>query len=329
MNQRVDGIMNLHARPLLVAWRKAQLDTKRITNNWATILDSSVPPSQAIQPITYGSSPAEYIQRIERIIAWAEKQAGLPEMSISAQKPAGVDHEPGMQFLLDIETMRHTPAYRAWEQFHIDLARAVVDCFRMLAERNPKFDVIWGDDKDLKRIKWKEVDLDESKYRLQVWPTNLLPQTPGAKTARVLEFVREGLFTPQQALLALDYPDIEAMMGDSNGALENIEQKIQQIIDGEVVVPEPYMNLELAKTVVGNKLNKFDADGMDEGRLDRLRQFFEDIIALLAQAAPPPMAPAGAAMPPPDGMLPGAVPPGPPMPPPGPPMPPPGPPVAA
>lgn len=312
MNLRIDGIMNLHARPLLVVWRKAAINSQKVTNGWATILESTVPPQQAIAPITYGSIPAEYIQRVDKIIAWMEKQAGLPEMSINGQKPAGVDHEPGMQFLLDVENMRHSPALRAWEQFHIDSARCIVDCFRMLAERNRDFSVVWGDDKDLKQIKWREVDIQESKYRLKVWPTNLLPQTPAAKLDRVMGLVERGIFSPAMALAALDYPDIEALMGDTNGALKNIEAKIRQVLDGKDVVPEPYMNLELAKTELANKLNQFEADGIDDDKLDRLRQFFEDVIELQAQAAPPPMPP-GAPPPP--------MPPGPPGPPPPPGMP--------
>jgi hypothetical protein len=314
MNLRVDGIMNLHARPLLVAWRKAQLNTTKITNAWATILESAVPPSQAIAAITYGSIPAEYVNRIDRIIEWAEKQAGLSELSIAAQKPSGVDHAPGLQHLSDTESLRHTPAFRAWEQFHIDMATMIVDCFRLLAERNKDFEVIWGDDKDLKRINWKSVDIDQSKYRLKVWPTNLLPQTPGAKLSRIIEFVQNGIFTPQQALMALEYPDIEALMGDSNSALENIEEKIKLIIANgydEKTIPHPYMNLEMAKSVVAEKLNRFEADGMPEPKLDLLRQFYEDILSLIPPPlppAPPPMDPMAAGAPP--------MPPGPPMPPP-------------
>jgi hypothetical protein len=318
MNLRVDGIMNLHARPLLIAWQRAKLNTSKITNSWATILESQVMPSQALLPITYGSIPAEYIQRIDRIIEWAEKQAGLSEMSISARKPAGVDHAPGMQHLSDEESLRHTPAFRAWEQFHLDLARCVVDCIRLLAERDDNFEVIWGDDKDMKRIKWKSVDLQDAKWRLKVWPTNLLPQTPAAKMSRLIEFVQNGIFTPQQALMALgdDYPDIEAMMGDSNSALENIENKIRNLVDGgdyEKSMPHPYLNLELAKQIAAEKLNRFEADGMEESKLDAVRQFYEDVLALIVKAQPP--------APPP---MPGAIPPGPPMPP-GMPMPPPGP----
>jgi hypothetical protein len=311
MNARVDGIMNLHARPLLYLWAQAKVNPGKITNDYANILIGQQPAGQALQYITPQSVPAEYLARIEKIIAWAKEQAGIPDTSITANRPAGIEHAPALQFLADVESIRNTPAFQAWEEVFVQSARRIVDILRLLAERNKNFEVIWGDSKEMKKIKWKQVDLDDDKWTITVWPTNLLPQTPAAKVARVIELLKNQIIDQKRATALLDFPDIAAALGDSNAALRNIEEKLQAAIDGDEVraMAHPYLSLELAFQLGKDRLNALEADGADADTLDRVRQFVEDcdeLIQRAAAAAAPPM------MPPPDGG--GGVPVAPPLP---------------
>ena len=297
MNQRVDAIMHLHARPLLYVWQGAKLNTGKITNDYANILVGTQPAGQALQYITPQAVPAEYIARIDKIIAWAKEQAGIPDTSITANRPAGIEHAPALQFLADVESIRHTPRFQAWEQVFIDSAHCIVDILRLLAERDPNFEVIWGDSKELKRIKWSEVDLEESMWQLTVWPTNLLPQTPAAKVARVIELLKNGLLTREKALVLLDFPDIAAALGDTNAALRNIEEKLRAAVEGdeERAMAHPYLALDLAFQIGKDRLNSLEADGADEDELERVRTFVEDVDKLIKLAAPPAPPPAPAA----------------------------------
>lgn len=324
MNLRVDGIMNLHARPLLYCWKKAAVNTSKITNAYANILEGNAPAGQALQYITPQSVPAEYLARIREIIAWAEKQYGLSELSISAQKPPGIEHAPALQHLSDEQNIRHTPAFKAWERLFVDSARMVVDCFRMLAEyvkqwnadhpdeEKKTLDVLWSNSKQLERIEWAKVDLKEDQYHLKVWPTNLLPQTPSAKAARIIEYLKAGILTPAEARAeAIEFPDIEALLGDSTAVERNIQQKLQALVRGEMTdasIPHPYLDLELAKRLCKEKINVLEADGAPEEVIGRLTEFYELATEELAKLAPavPPMPPG-----PPGGVP--AAPPAPPM----------------
>jgi hypothetical protein len=311
-NRRIDAILHFHAVPRIIAWRQAKINKAKITNDLAGILESDVQPSQAVHVMNPQSVPGEIVQRVDRLISWAEKQVGLSEMSITAAKPPGVDHEPGMQFLADSESIRHTTSFRSWEQLHLDSSRIVVDGLRMLAERNPDYEVVFGDAKDLKRIKWKKVDLGVDKYHLKTWPTNLLPATPAAKASRIIEYVQSGIFTRDQAMQALDYPDIEALRGDTLAELKCVERKIEAAIAGNVEesTPHAYLNLGLAKQKAKERINRLEADGEAWERIDRVIQFWEDCNELelraaneQAQAAQGQM-PAGNAGPPPGGPAP-------------------------
>lgn len=316
MNQRVDGIMNLHAVPRIIVSRNAKINKSKLTNSWADILECNGPPSQAIFTYNPNSVPAEFLNQIDKLIAWGEKQVGISELSISAQKPPGVDHAPGMQHLADTESIRHTTSFRAWEQFHLEAATIIVDGLRMLAERNPDYAIVFGDAKDLKEIKWKSVDLGAEKYHLKLWPTNLLPQTPAAKASRVLDYVQGGLLTPGEGRALVEFPDTEAVMGDANAEEKNIQKKLQACISGDanMSTPHAYLNLDLAMSLAKQRINRLEADGVSEEVVDRVIQFWEDCNSLKLQAttaqsaatqgiAPPPMPPGGGA-PPPDGGLP-------------------------
>jgi len=318
---RIRKLINLHAVPRMFISRGARLNKKEITNSGDDIIETSGPPSQAVWVYTPSAVPAELFKREQDLVEWAQQQVGISELSQYAQKPAGIDSGVGLQMLADTESIRHTPSFRAWEEFHLQAARAMVDCYRQLAEVNPDFEVIWGDNKDLKRIKWKSVDLDRSQYDLRLWPTNLLPSTPEAKASRVGQYVKLGVFTPQQALSALEFPDIEALLGDSAAMRENIERKLQSVVqDGldEDNAPHAYLDLGMAKAIARERINRLEADGEAPSKVDDVRRWwdFADYLDKKSQAAsaaaqqgqapaPPPGAP-------PDGGPPqGGPPPGP------------------
>jgi hypothetical protein len=310
MLKRVDGIMNLHARPLVYVNKQARVNTDKITNSWASIIEGNGPAGNAIQYITPQSVPAEYIAQIQRIIGWCFEQEGVSELSASAKKPAGIEAAVAIQALQDTESIRHTDVFRAWEDFHVDLARITVDAIRMLAEHVPDFEVMWGDAKDLRAIRWKNVDLDDLKWHLMVWPTNLLPQTPSAKLQRITDLMAQKLITPQQGLMLLDFPDIEALTGDSNAALKNIEEKLNAVVKGKddaSSMPHPYLQLDLAWRLAIDRINRLESEGAPRSQIDLVIQWAEDVKEfrdkLLQEQAPG--GPAG----PPQGAPPGAPPP--------------------
>lgn len=299
MLKRVDGIMNLHARPLVYVNKQARVNTDKITNSWASIIEGNGPAGSAIQYITPQSVPAEYIAQIQRIISWCFEQEGVSELSASAKKPAGIEAAVAIQALQDTESIRHTDVFRAWEDFHVRLARICVDAIRMLAEQVPDYKVMWGDAKDLKQIDWKEADLEDSKFYMMVWPTNLLPQTPSAKLQRVVDMMRQGLISPQQGLMLLDFPDLDAVLGDANAALTNIEQKLSEAAKGGdtfKAMPHPYLQLDAAWKLAVDRINRLESEGAPQEAIENLIAWAEDVKHyrdLAAQQPPPGAPPAG------------------------------------
>jgi hypothetical protein len=320
----VQEIMHFHSHPKLVVWKNAKLNVTKITNSNKSILESNVPPQQAIYHVVPQAVPAEYLTREKDIIAWCEKQYGLNEMAMTGEKPKGIDHAPGMQHLSDELSVRHTTKQHAWEAFHQDLAQLVIDGHRMLADHCKRagedYSVVFGGDRELETLDWSKADLGDAVYRVKVWPTNLLPQTPAAKANKLIEWMQAGLLTAEQAMSMVDHPDIEAIVGPYIYKRKNVEMKLVKLLGGasfEDCMPHPYMDIDLCLTIASARLNEFECKGYPEEKLDKVRQFYEAAKKLKPAPAAPlmPVVPPG---------MPGA---GPPMAPP--PMPPPAPPMAA
>ncbi len=316
MNARIDEIMHFHGRPLLAIWKQAKLNTSKVTNGTHTILETSVPPGQAILHISPQSVPGEYLSRVEKLIMWAEKQWGINEMAMSGTKPAGIEHAPALEHLSDELSARHTVRNRAWESFHTDLGQLVIDGHRMLADHckrnNEDYSIVFAGDDDLESIDWNQADLGAAVYRVKCWPTNLLPNTPAAKANKLIEWMQLGILTAEQAMERVDHPDTRAILGNYIYKRKNIEKKLGKLMSGEAFekcMPHPYMDLKQCLTISSNQLNEFESKGYDESKLDKLRNWYEtakklddaETAKLAALAAPPTP-------------LPGAMPPGPPAP---------------
>lgn len=321
-NKRIDGIMNAHAVPRLIAWRNAKINPNKISNDWAQILFSNVPPAQAAQYLQPPGAPPELLNRVDRIIDWMKGQAGVNDMTLSGEKPPGLDHAPGMEHLLDETTLRHTEKFSAWGRYHCKLARKTVDAFRLLALRDPSFEVVTlQKDKYLERINWRKVELRRSQFVTHVWESSLLPQTPGMKMRRLTELAAMGAVTPQQIQGALveQYPDMASMVGDSMKMENNIIAKIRDCARNglnERNRPMSYMDLEMGKALSRGYINQLDEDG-DERGMDNVIKWWEAAQEMVTSARPaPPSNPGAAAMMPPSAVplappgMPGAPPPG-------------------
>jgi hypothetical protein len=285
LGRRIQNLIHFLAIPRLIAWRNAKINKNHLaTNDYLAVIESSMPPQQSVWQATFPSVPSELFAREDALVDWAMKQVGISELSAFAQRPAGIDHAPGLQHLADTESIRHTPAFRAWREFHLQLGRLFVDAFRQLAEKNPDFEVFWGNAKDLKRIRWKDVEMERDKFQLRLNPTNMLPTTPGAKASRIVDFVNAGIFTAQQGLVAAsEYPDIEALVGDASSVQRNIENKLADVLRNglnEDNAPSAWMNPSECKRIAANMLNALEADGENPEKLEGIRHWWQMAKAL-------------------------------------------------
>jgi hypothetical protein len=117
--------------------------------------------------------------------------------------------------------------------------------------------------------------------------------------------VQSGMIDIKEGRRLLDYPDLEQVEKLANAGEERIYQVLDDIIEsGKYESPDPFMDLQLAKTTVVQYINLYASAKLEESKMQMLRDFYSQIMDLM-QAAQPPAPPPGAA---PGGPAPQAVP---------------------
>jgi len=125
---------------------------------------------------------------------------------------------------------------------------------------------------------------------MQVWPVNLLPDTPAGKVAQVKELAQAMPEQMQPHILKLltGIPDVEKVVSLETAALEYAERCIDHILTtGEYEPPYGGMDLMLAGKMTTQAILRAKMDGVPEERISLLEQFRDDVDKLLA---PPPTA---------------------------------------
>lgn len=243
-----------------------------------------------IKPEWFSGMPVhpQYFQYIETLIQKAYEIVGISQLSAQAKKPAGLDSGKALREYNDIESERFILTGQAWEEFHMELARRFVALSKEIYEENPDYSVIVKGKKFIETIKWKEVDMDEDQFQLQVFPTSFLSSTPVGKLQDVQDLVQAGFIPKEFAMKLLDFPDLEWAMGIFNAGLDDIDRTICKIVeDGEYQAPEPFQNLKLGIQMMQATYLKAKDDGLEEERLEMIRQWMSEANILLSKAAPP------------------------------------------
>lgn len=263
--------------------------------------------------------PAEYYQHFERLRNAAYEQAGISMLSAASQKPAGLDSGKALREYNDIESDRFQVVGQAYENFHLDAAKVAISVARdIYGDTDPRrFEVKVPGKKFIETIDWKDINLQDDEFVMQVYPISSLPQDPAGRLQTVQEMVQGGLLPEYMRNKLLDFPDLEQFETLDTAELDWIIQTLEKIVDeGDFAPPDPAMNPQLARTLALQYYAAGSRDGLEEERLDLLRTFIDQLDAMQAKAqaamAPPPGAPGmapptGAPMaPPPSDLIPNA-----------------------
>lgn len=258
----------------------------------------------------------EMYSYLEGLIDKAYKFTGISQMSAQSTKEPGITSGVAIREVADLGSERFMLVAERYEQFYMDVAKLFIELSRELYEDDKQLSVTVKDRRFIRKIKWKDVDLAEDMYEMRVFPTALLPSTPAGKLQATQELYEAGFIDQDEAKELLDIPDLESVMSLRNAARECVERQVEMMVDdGTPQTPEPFMNLQLAQSVVQNTYLKMVNESLSEDRLQLLRDYMDECSRLMQ---PPPPSPEEAAVagPPPAGPPSGPAP----APPGGPPM---------
>jgi len=326
--RRVQESQHLFAAPRIFVSRQSKIVKQHIQNRLGTIVEHDGPPPTFMTPPSMAS---DVYRHIDRLSEWIFREMGVSELSATSAKPAGLDSGKALRVYNDVQSRRFINLERGYERLHVELAREIAYCERVISEDDPGHEVVYEGSGGVNEIiPWREIDLDQDMMRIQVFPASALPTTPAGKIQALQELVGAGLIDQETFFRLADVPDFDEVRDTVTAPLELLKKRFGAILeDGTYRGPEPYMDLVRGQKLAALMLQKAEVEGAKEERLELLRQWIADASSLMQRAeeqmAPPPPPPGADALPAgppmdmpmdmPIGPPPGDMPPGPMLPP--------------
>lgn len=252
------------------------------------------------------NAPELYVQ-LERLIKFGYQQCGVSALDAGAQKPAGLNSGEAIRSYDDISTDRFAALARRYDTFFVDLAYAVVDLAKDIAERDGKYSTVYPNKNGTKQIDLPKASLLQDTYIIQAFNMSSLPKDPAGRMQKITEMITSGMITIKEGRRLLDYPDLDQIEKLANASEERIFQYLDDIVEeGKYCPPDPFMDLSLAQELTIQYYNLYVSAKLEDDKAQMLLDFFNQVQDLM-QSAMPPAPPAGPM--PPGAAAPGQVPP--------------------
>lgn len=249
-------------------------------------------PSYEVAPCV----PQEMYAQLQRLIDYGYQQSGVSSLQATSQKPAGLNSGEAIRSYDDISTDRFAALSRRYDNLFIDLAYAMIDCAKDIAEREGEYSTVYPNKDGTKEIDFPKLTLLKNPFVIQCFNTSSLPRDPAGRMAKVAEMIQSGMISIKEGRRLLDFPDLQQMEKLANASEERIFQILDEIIEsGEYTPPDPFMDLDLATELVTQYYNLYSQAKLEPEKTQKLRDFFTQIGAL-KQAAMPPVPTPGAGL---------------------------------
>jgi len=309
-NYQINRSLDLKADPVTYVH---QGDAKLAVQTTNQIGQISVYKVAVPTTVDHQSVGKETYDSVGMIKMSAKEETGVNAMMQHGDVPGGIESGVGVREVRTTRTQRFAIQEKAFERFWLDTLWHIIQCCKKLGGTKAP-DILKVTKYGNRRIKWSEVDLDDLKIEMTAAST--LGDTPAGRQQRLTELAQAGVITLDESRELMDHPDIGRILSLYNAMIEDIENVIQRIEDGEEnVVPEPYQNLEVGQAMLQKEYLRIkNIPGVPESVLEGLTDWIATAACVLNP--PPPPQPAGPGMPPPmaPGMaqpgLPGQMPPG-------------------
>ena len=289
MLRRISRSMNLMSSPnILIDYMSEIVDT-HFNNEVGTIIKyKNTPP---IYNFPNGINPT-VIEWFILVYQKAFEELGLSQLTAQSQKPAGLDSGKALREYNDIETERFAELAQSWEQFHLDIADAIIMHSKIIADAGGEPVVLSPDKFGAQKIDFRKIKLKHSEYIMQTYPTSMLPKTPAGRLSYVQEMLASGLVTPEEGLSLLEFPDITEITENKNAYIDDIRYTAYLIINDEQYnPPEPYQNLDYGISFMNSSYLKMKTRGLPQERLDLLQKWINDALSLKERMSMPPEMP--------------------------------------
>lgn len=231
----------------------------------------------------------EVYAHLWQLVAKYYELAGINQQSAQAQKPAGLDSGEAQRVYADQQTETLLEKGQRFEDFVKECGQLTTDAAKELADHG-SYEVRAANDDGFETIDWKELD-DPDGYELRVAPTSSLPGTPSGKIDLAYDLMKLGELDTGDVLDVIGMPDILQKERLKRASYNLVFKKVGLMLrKGETWEPTPFLNQPESLALATAMLNLAESKGVDDGRLQVVRDFLVKLDKLKPVAPPPPMA---------------------------------------
>lgn len=275
--------MHLGSVPKIFVESGSKIVTSHLNNDIGSIIKYT---GNMPQPGQLMQVPKELFLQLDSLYQRSFEQAGVSELSTASRKPAGLNSGKALRDYHDIESERFAVHAQRYEEFYLDCARMIVKMSRDEAKKT-NIKTVFLDKRGLKKITWSKINLQEDQYVMRLYATNLLSDTPSGRLSDINELMTLGLIDKRQAKSLLDFPDVEGVMSAENAMTEAIDLIIEKMVDdGIYTPPEEFLDFTYALPKMQNAYLKYQHMGLEDERLELMRQWIEDAAILVDPPSP-------------------------------------------
>lgn len=281
--------------PRVFVEQGSKVSKAHMNNDVGTIITySGLKPSYEVAQCV----PQELYAQLQRLVEYGYQQSGVSALQASSQKPSGLNSGEAIRSYDDISTDRFASLSRHYDNLFVDLAYAITDLAKDIAETEGSYQTVYPNRNGTKEIDLPKASLLQDPFVIQAFNMSSLPRDPAGRMQKITEMIQAGMITIKEGRRLLDYPDLEQVEKLANASEERILQILDSIVeDGTFTPPDPFMDLQLATELCSQYYNLYSSARLEEDRCQMLRDFFTQVQALLQKAAaalaPPPSAPGG------------------------------------
>lgn len=242
INDVIRDAQDLMGRPRLLVAEGSRVNPLDIDNTVARIIKyTGIKP----EAVTWPAISAELYNERDRQVRICLEQFGISNLASKVSPPsqARFDSSAAFREFNAIQDDRLSDPAQRFERFYLDLAEMMV---RVISDSGAEPETVWvsgGRKGGMEVIKWKEIDLDENAYVLQLEATSVFDSTPSAIRDDLEKQLAMGLISPEDYRLQLSAPDDQSALSLSAAAAEDIERVIDLLEDGKYESPTPIQDL--------------------------------------------------------------------------------------
>lgn len=233
--------------------------------------------------------PQELYAQLQRLVDYAYQQSGISALAAQAQKPAGLNSGEALRNYDDIQSDRFAALVKRYDQFYIDLAYQDIYEAQEIAEDEGKYTTVYPNKDGTREIDLPKADILENPI-IQCFDASSLPRDPAGRLQKITELMQGGLLSPEEGRRLLDFPDLEQVDKLKNAREERILHDLDAIIaDGKYNPPDPSVWIQKAMELVGDYINLYGPAKLEEKKMQMLRNYQTQVMALQQASMPPPM----------------------------------------